>query len=629
MSFFVGDGDGLELLEIIPDGSGGFRPLMGASGDLSTAFLWNVLPNDYVDLPSRDKKVFESLWMAMAQASSEILLEALHLDQTSSLLDFPLDFPRKWLPLEMERDERVVLTNPVLLFSSEEDVREDGEDSVIVRVGQRDSLPFLGFSLGAAHTHEETVRSEVRFSLLREPRSEAWSMFGYGRRDRGRLVDGVFTAFSSRGRLACVEVSGSRARWHVTPEQLSDLVPGRVYQVAMWLEGQTEDRDAWAISRIRDTETGEFVFRSTELTAPFRASEVLFCGYDTRLEAEAPFDTLVESTSAATARVSEIKYLDVSVPHQTKWIPKLQPRVSDDQDSLIAGEDFLLARRPRGNVVRFFEQPPAVLWAEYATFDSGWLEKLFSPLVGAALAAAGDDSERTRNRIAALLYGLVRGPSADALSKALAGIAGVPVALERGVVRKVFGDGESPTIVVRETDRDRVYHFPPLLRPRVSVGDVVEKMDPLTEYPQVLDWKQGRRFLDRIEVSHEAEKYKAIVVEIPYGSEGAFAEDEGPRSFPNLTVEYFQKALPLWASTLSLFFVLIGRLEDDLRLEDFQQFEGLLHLRSALTLERDPRYNDGRGFVYNDDVANLLYDEADRILDDRLVFIVYNGPLPP
>ena len=627
MSFFVGDQDGLELLDIIPDDTRGFKPLLGSSQDVATSFLWNVLPNDYVDLPSEDKKVFESLWKAMAQVSSEILLEALHLDQSSSLLDFPLNFPRKWLPLELERDERVTLSNPALLFSRAEDVSEDEEDSVVLRAGHQDSLPYLGFRLGAPHTGAETFRAEARLSLERIPLKETWTWFGYGRRDRGRLVDGVFTAVSTLGRLAAVEVSRSQVRWQLCEDVLGTLVEGRTYSVSLWLEGETEDKAPWMISRIRDSETGEFVFRSTELLSPFQANEVLLCGVDNRLDVASPHEDLLSEASPLRVRVSEIKYLDVSVPPDVTWIPVLQPRVSDDLDSWVAGEDYLLSKTSQGTTVRFFTQPPAVLWAEYASLDSGWLQKLFSPLVGAALSAAGDDSERTRNRIAALLYGLVKGPSQSALSTALAGIAGVPVALARGVVTRIKADADSPFVEVREFDRDRRYQFPALLRPRVAVGDVVEKMDPLTEYPQALDWKMGRRFLDRVAVNQEAEKYKAIVVEIPYGSLGAFAEDEGPRDFPNLVTEYFQKALPLWASTLSLFFVLIGRLEDDLALEERIGYQGLLHLRDALTLERDPRYNDGRGFVY-DGPDGLLYDEADRILDDRLVLLVYNHSDP-
>jgi len=198
-------------------------------------------------------------------------------------------------------------------------------------------------------------------------------------------------------------------------------------------------------------------------------------------------------------------------------------------------------------------------------------------------------------------------------------LTGVPIALEGGTVVSLVR-GTDPAVVIRSYDRDRTYHYPASAKLRVRRGSVVRKLDPLCELPKIRDWTSGRMFTSLLRmgradafIGFEIEKYSALHIEIPAGSPGTRPGD--PASILDQLDEYY-RALALWVGNFRLFVTLLFSLQDSLEITDEITAHGLLHLRSALTLGEDPRYNDERGYVYD---GSFVYDSALlEILPDHL-----------
>jgi len=99
--------DGVESVRFRVDTAPDFHPLGGTAPGMDASFFWSMLPDDLADLPGGDRKLIESAWKGQLMHLAGALAEVAHLDQASSLLDFPIRLPRKWLRFHYWKPEEI------------------------------------------------------------------------------------------------------------------------------------------------------------------------------------------------------------------------------------------------------------------------------------------------------------------------------------------------------------------------------------------------------------------------------------------------------------------------------------------------------------------------------------------
>lgn len=653
MSFFIADEDGFEVLSMVLDRFEGFVPLFKTGSTLDSSFFWRALPDDYDDLPVRDREYIQEIWKGLMMTAGATLAETMHLDQANGLIDFPIHLQRKWLHYELETVHDLAAANvnfetnlngeagSRLLFGG--DLASDS----YLELTQGGRHEGAWIQLGGPHIERATTRLELRCRLV-APKTEVapldltdttppssdnevWVLVGYGDLSRERMAPGVYAAVSTLGRVGvCSRSPGGVLQWEISEESVDAVQAGGQIAIRLWYDGATDEEPGFATVQVQAVDDLDDVANlGVEVEDTFLAKQVVITTPDTRVPIDPDFLELLRSGAGKGVALilDELTLLDVSLHRQTRRIPLLQPRISDDADILVQDVDFRVHwvrdEDEEWAALHFVEQPDAILWAELTSFDNRLLEKIFGPVLGTPLASKGPDSEAFKNRLFGLFYGLLSGPHPGPLALAVGALGGVPIAMKPGEVISLVGPAGEPAITVREFDHDRVYVYPPLLTPRVAVGDSVRQFDPLTEYPRILDWTDGKEFAVSTPFGNEVEKFSSFLVQLPYGVLGAFAEDEGPTSLPKQVREYLSRAQAIWVGTFRLFLRLVAKISDDLTLTDEHSYEGLLTFRDAMTLALDPRYNDGRGFYY--DQPGLIYNSAElSILRDRLVARVFN-----
>lgn len=662
MTFMVSDSDGFEVISVVIDKLQRFTPHLGTGTTMDASFFWDALPDDFEDLPVADREYIEEAWKGLMMYASSSLAEIAHLDQASGIIDFPLSVQRKWLHYELERTQDLVGLN-LNLKTNLAGIRGgrllyggESASETYLELTQGGKHVGAWVALGGPHTERATVRMELRCrfaapslqntitaldtSTLGLPSlaSEVWFFVGYGDLSKDRLAPGIYAAVSTRGRVATAHrVAGGPVNWEISANTVSAVANGEQVFIRLYYAGLTDAEPGSLLVEVESvSDSADIAQVSTEVDTSFRATQVVLTCPDTRVAPEDDFLGIYDSGAGKQLAVvlDELAYLDVSVHPKTRRIPLLQPRISDDSDILIQDIDFEVAwvfsDLEKSAAIHFREQPEPVLWAEITGLDDRRLEKTFGRLISDGVVAKGPDTEKFKNRLFGLLYGLTAGPHPGPLAAAIGSLGGVPIALRPGVVVSTVGPSGDPAITIREFDTERVYPYPGILRPKVAVGDTVEQLQVLVEGPVVQDWTSGRGFVSSVVdptregfLSHEVEKYSAFLVDLPYGMDGAFEEDEGPASLPNQIREYLYKAQAVWVGTFRIFLRLVARLEDFITLSDYHRYEGLFTIRDALTLALDPRYNDGRGFYY--DQPDLIYNSAElEVLRDRLVVRAFN-----
>lgn len=644
MPLIVFGNDGVEAVTLVRDDTPDFRPFEGDAGSIESEYLWGMLPDDLDDLPRQDRLLIESAWKGLIQYAAATLTEVAHLDQSASLINFPVRRPRRWLHLDLARKEDVSAGSPLLLdnLPGRRGARllQTPDQVVQATVETAQDAAHVGAYLSLDHSVSEQARNRASVSIrladiyrttdnpaqelapALSAGNEGWFLFGYGNLSLPVLAPGAYAAVSTLGRVAAVlSHSDGTATWAVSGDQvpLSSLNE----EVAVSLEYfPQEDGTIRATARVGDVQV------SSTAEASFRATQVVMLGADTRSQPRAPYTGLFSEAARTSFSVAmrEVTWTDTSLHPELRAIPSLVTSVLGYQDRLVAGIDYVVAwdDEAKWSELRMLDTPTTDVWAEWAAFDSRLLEKLFGEFIGVPSVATGPDSLETKNKLVALLYGLLAGPQVGPLTAAISALAGVPVAMEAGPVITVDTSDVDPCIVVRGFATDRRYKYPAGLKPLVSVGDFVEKFDLLVEHPTVLDWTKGKEFVDALRLNTssrklfmEAQKFSAVQINIPYGSLGVSREDEGsPYNLPNQIHDYLDKALPLWCGALQVFLTLVKRVEDRFDMLDSQDWEGVLSVLTPLTNARDPRYNDSRGFLYD---GSLLYNEAEyEVLKDRL-----------
>jgi hypothetical protein len=284
-----------------------------------------------------------------------------------------------------------------------------------------------------------------------------------------------------------------------------------------------------------------------------------------------------------------VSFVDPSLDGKVRYIPLLQPNVTDDIGFLRADLDFDIVRS-RSNLwayLRFEDQPVDRLWAEATALDGQLLQKLFAPLTGIADLLESSDGLKLKTQIIGALYGLISGPHLGPLSAAVGGLLGAPIAVKPGIVLDFTSLAGHPAIVIEEVDRERVYPYPKGIKTVVSIGDAVEKFDPLVELPKVHDWVTAPVRLANA-VTDEMQKYSRVLTDVQV--EYLMAEyRELPRPLTNDIIsafsfkfsqrirKYLLNAVGVWCGLLDVLVNLLYTGIEELEVTDDIQMSGRRH----------------------------------------------------
>jgi hypothetical protein len=206
----------------------------------------------------------------------------------------------------------------------------------------------------------------------------------------------------------------------------------------------------------------------------------------------------------AVGHILSLAYVDPVLPGYCAHLPMLQDAPASNTVALYEGRDFTL-RPGSATVVQFREVPTSDrLWAEYAAVDEGRLGDVH----GFAVGIQDPTSEQTLNRIQGMIYAQTAGPTVHAVVAGACAAAGVPLALEDGVVTAV-NTGYSGTHG-RLTIGERSYLYPLNLGTELTVGDSVKAFDPLCPGIEYEDYLTNPTWFHRREGFHELQKYHAF-----------------------------------------------------------------------------------------------------------------------
>jgi len=660
MSFFILLPDGFEVITPAQSRED-FEPLLGTAEEVKVGALWGIVPDDLQELPAREHRVIESMWRGLVQYFGDMLARTSHLDQTRSLLDFPIHLQRKWLHFDVTRTYELQ-TEQADLFDSTADAagsylssNSDGEYVVNqFNLYGTDALARLGVRLRSSMSCDTLVRFETRMSLdvtLNTSSTEGWFLVGYANTSlrTASRYSGLYVAISSAGRLGLLAVSeGSSFTGTLTAgdvifflhtETLGDLA-GRELSLRMWYDGQTSGLDptnlALVTIELEDVDTGEvirqeqaltFVDSGTQVFAPWWADS--FCFQSVPLELARLVPDMGPGDYSFRILPGDTLFIDPTLSPMIRHVPILQPNVSNDDEFLRAGLEFELVRDPGGAwaYLRFEDTPAARLWAEASALDGELMSKMFAPLTGVADLLETSDGLKLKTQIIGALYGLVSGPHLGPLAAAIGGLLGAPIAVRPGIVLELVTMGGSTAIVVQEVERERVYPYPLGSELLVEVGDAVDKFQPLVRMPEIHDWISAPTRL-AAQVTEEVQKYSTFLTEVPV--EYFMAEynelptpltaaivDTFSFNFSERIRRYLLNAVAVWCGVADLVITIAAKMGEDLELTDDLAFSSrldgeteydlatyprdrtLLTHRDALTGALDPRYN-AWGLEYED-----------------------------
>lgn len=603
----------LEVLTLSRRDPQGFSPAPSAAERADVSAVWSILPDDLAELPSADQKALELAWMGLLQTAAGVLQETLHLDQASSLLDFPVRVPRRWVELKI-KCERDMAAGDIDTFRTEKDagvrftpgVDADNPSVLTVTTGGRHA--GLRHAWRSAVSGDCSFRAELDFkgtAALSLP--EGWLLLGAGAASAARLAQGVYGAVSSHGRIAAVVVEDRVSRWTIPSGSTT-------------LEGtlQVEYRGAWRgrPGRVR-VQLGTLQTEA-EVGIPFVSSDVVLVPFDTRVQVQQ--GPVLGPSGKMQVEVQRLRVWDASLPKSIVAIPTLATTVSSPP-TLMCFQHYEVVSTSAGDTALSSSTVlPDTVWAENCGLDLRLLEQVFGPLVGVDGLGEGPDTRQLRNQLACLLWGLLRGPHADSLAVAVGGVCGLPVAVAAGTVTGINRADIVPTVTIRSFDRTRVYEYPAEATLRVKEGQDVAKLEPLCELPRILDWTSPS-FLTEVgfgrpgcPLARELEKFNSVLVQLP----SFVAEDAQAVTHVRA---YLERAIAVWAGVTRLVLRFVSAQGDDLGLADDVAWAGTLTLYDALTGATAQRYDDEREFRYDE---SFEYDADVAILADHLSVSVTN-----
>lgn len=618
MSFVTLLDDGFEVIttrQNVED----FDPLLGSVHDVDVGPFWRLAPDDAQDLPSDEIKFIESMWKGLLQHFSELMVEAAHLDATKSLTAFPMHFERKWLDFQIERqvslDSEVanllVLTDDVPLSNLSTYTDANDRPYSLFNLYGTDALARIGISLRSAVGHRTQLRAQVQCGFDWDDRGvpgEVWMLWGYANTQQRAYskYSTLSVAVSSTGRLGVLTVmspgtfaaplTDAYVRFDLAPVTVS-FSPGDELTISMWYNGQAQGLENGQRASIMCQVTAKGVTVEWETDLAFEVVGELgvspaawwgdaFVAWAPPREIASRVSEFGEGDYLLKLRPRDLTFLDPSVAPEIRYIPVLQPRVTDSRDILRAGLEFELERDPRGRwgYLRFDTEPPATLWAESTALDLRLMHKMFAPLTGVAAELGTSDTYHLRTQIVGALYGLLSGPHLTQLAIAIGGLMGAPMALESGRVKSFTDLSGQPAIVVEEDDRDRIYPYLQGMVPLVAPGDVVSRFDPLVQMPQMHDWITAPSQLADL-VGDEVQKYAAFLVQIPHqflmAEYNLLPRPVTPSDvsafttrFSRRLTRYLAQTVGVWCGIANAIMQIIVNLNEDMEIDDTVLFSG-------------------------------------------------------
>ena len=608
--------DGVEAVTVLLDDSQ-FSPLLGEANNLEVSPIWRMMPSEFGLLSRRDQKVMEAIWKGLLKSFATEMADSAFLDMTKSLLQFPVFRQRKWLDIEVRKTyELSSIPNEFTVSSQVETERLPV--GMEVRFTGSVKPGSISCNLRAVHSREVSGRVEV--SLLSVPKTDhpshnaiAIGLF----RDRDISAALIFGTDNSVGML----IDGTY--WNLTAAS---------YPCTWVLEVDRYGDDECV--RATSGEFSRYVpipspieFDRLEIT-PVTNAEKSSWAYE--IPEDPPYVSWNES-AAVRIQLASITLDDFGLWDKTESIPALFPRISDNAGLLRAQSDFRIVREYDPPCLAMFEPPSQRrYWAESVALAQNWLKSKYGQMTGIPQYLADRDSERSRDIITGLLYGLVSGPTVHALSLAVSALTGAAFAVEPGRVTALHSATGGPGVQVLGPYGVRNYEHDSELEPIVAVGDLVSQWDFLTDHVEMHDWVRSPEKIDasilRLYSSgtylpqHEAAKYGKVLVEIPMS--GTVLSDYSKTK--EAILSYMTKALPVWVSVTRVFLRVVKRVDDRLNILDDTRMVGFsrystyddisrpsytrLSIREGLTDYPGMMYGDGTG-IYSADQTYRYGDE--------------------
>lgn len=596
-------GHGVEAFSVVPSADPAFAPPQGVTPPVS--FAWSALPDDYGALPSGDRRFIETAWAGLCQYGSSLLAQVLYLDAARSLTDAALFKPVRWVDLDFTRATDLTAVDDRVQASGAEVVYRNAADPAYIRFEAAGRMRFVAADIDGLST---TGAQEAALDLPANALGQGWVWFGmWGD------TDGVLAAMHPDGRVALGVPAAVGFRWSLCAQAI-DWTVGHTLKVAGAPLGQrvrvTLELDGEVIS-VETADRHIPRLKWSGILAP--VADWATAGFFGRILA---VDMVANGFS----------WTDTRIPAEVGACPTLRRNpASEDQITLDA---FTLAGEgPARRIDLAYQGLHVYTWAPDLGLHADLLQQCFAPLVGVPAVTEGvSDTEESRNLLVGLLYGLTAGPTPHALSVALSAMAGAPLCLESGQVVSTVDPVGGPALVVQSfaTGRRRVYRYAAHLTPRFNVGDLVEKLDVLTDGAEIEDWVSAKvgGSLRASDTWRDLEKFTQVYVRVPVLTPGTRADDP-PRTFKDRARAYLAKALPLWMGAFRFLLELVGTLRERQLLSDHTRFELTYLVRDALTNGQDLRYNGG---VHYDDGS--LYDaHLDTVLVDRVAISLTNEGL--
>lgn len=205
-------------------------------------------------------------------------------------------------------------------------------------------------------------------------------------------------------------------------------------------------------------------------------------GPNSKIKVMVPSDPLKDATEYVLGLLQS--QLPVEVPEypwvyklpydRVREIPSLRNAIRDDNltSELFFNQDFTIELK--FGLIRFKTQAPSILWAKRTLFDNetpwnnfGFLMDIYQP-----------NRPSYKSVVQGLWFAFWMGPKPETLKRSLYLLFGLPTAQEISTVTKVT----TTEIVTTSIDGIiRTFEVPIGLTPVVSVGDVVEKFQPLVD----------------------------------------------------------------------------------------------------------------------------------------------------
>jgi len=658
MSFVTLLTDGLEVVTTA-QGKESYEPLLGTIEGINVSPLWGIVPDDLQELPANDQRILECVWRGLIQYASDIMVRTAHLDQTASLIDFPLHLPRKWLyydilrTVELETDVTSIVDGTTGNTQSKVTQYAVDEDNFRTQYDLYTTGPdvFVGVPFRSASSYDTEYRFStiLSFTAVLSPTvDKAWVMLGYKNRNQAHASrhSGLYVCISTKGDVSLLVIKAGQDGFAATLTSDSieytslgvlGTTSGNRLQVQLWYDGSTHG--------LNPTEGAEVTVQVDDLDNGATLSKTLRLSFTTERTNDTYLDPwwadswVITTPSLAVAQAvpafasndsivkvkpETVNFVDPSVDANVRHLPILQPNVSNDEGFLRASIDYDLLRHPQGlwAYIKFEDQPASRLWAEAVALDGKLMQKMFAPLTGIADLLESSDTLKLKTQIIGALYGLISGPHLGPLSSAIGGLLGAPIAVRPGVVKSFTSLGGQPAIVMEEVDRERIYPYPPGLQTTVEIGDLVERFDPLVEMPVCHDWVSAPVRLAEA-VSHEVQKYSRVLTDVQV--EYLMAEFRAlPRPltgniirlfssrFSERIRRYLLNAIGVWCGLTDVLINITSKIHDDLELTDYASLSGRRdhYVARIVSMPPSPQLASDWDNQQPDDFVNLRVVES-------------------